>query len=79
MIALSKVPGTSVLKCHASGWPRPQFTWLKDGNVMVPEAADEKDEELLRKPVHLFSTLEEDFQPGNYTCMTGESSASIIL
>jgi len=79
VIALSKVPGTSVLKCHASGWPRPHFTWLKDGNIMVPEAAEEKEEDLLRKPVHIFSILREDSQPGNYTCMAGESSASITV
>ena len=79
VLALSKLPGTSVLQCHASGWPRPQFTWLRDGNVMVPEAAKETDEELLRKPVHIFSTLREDPQPGNYTCLAGESSASIMV
>ena len=45
---------------------------------MVPEAATET-EETLWKPVHIFSTLREDPQPGNYTCLAGESSASIMV
>ena len=45
---------------------------------MVPEAAKET-EEMLRKPVHIFSTLRDDPRPGNYTCLAGESSASIMV
>ena len=48
------------------------------GRISIPEAAKET-EETLRKPVHIFSTLREDAQPGNYTCIAGESSASIMV
>ena len=34
---------------------------------------------MLRKPVHIFSTLRDDPRPGNYTCLAGESSASIMV
>ena len=34
---------------------------------------------MLRKPVHIFSTLRDDPQPGNYTCLAGESSTSIMV
>ena len=44
---------------------------------MVGEDAKEK-EEMSRKPVHIFSTLR-DAQPGNYTCLAGESSTSIAV
>ena len=44
---------------------------------MVGEDANEK-EEMSRKPVHIFSTLR-DAQPGNYTCLAGESSTSITV
>ena len=78
VIALTKVSGALNLQCHASGWPRPQVTWWKDGNLMDPEAAMETEEEMLRKPVHIFSALPNP-QPGNYTCQAGESSASIMV
>ena len=77
VIALTKVFGVPDLQCHVSGWPRPQVSWWKDGNLMVPEDTKEK-EQILRKPVHIFSTLR-DAQPGNYTCLAGESSSSITV
>ena len=79
VIALTKLPGAPLLQCHASGWPRPQFTWLKDGNPLVPEASKETEDEMVKKPVHIFSTLRDDPQPGNYTCIAGESSTSIMV
>ena len=56
----------------------PRVTWVKDGIRFVPSVANET-EEMLRKPVHIFSTLQVDPQPGIYTCLAGESSASIIV
>ena len=66
-----------VLECHTSGWPHPKVIWWKDGDRVSPEALKLK-EDVLRKPVHIFSTLE-DPHPGNYTCQAGESSATILV
>ena len=77
VIALTQAFGAPHIQCQASGWPRPLITWWKNGNLFVPEDVTEE-ENLLRKPIHIFSTLF-DVQPGNYTCFAGDSSTSITV
>ena len=78
VISLAKLAGAPTLKCQASGWPRPQVTWLRDGDLLVPDVVKEEEEEVSRKPVHINSTLEDPL-PGNYTCRAGNSSAFIMV
>ena len=49
VISLSKLPELpSTLECHASGWPRPKITWLREGYRLDADISHEEEEELLR-------------------------------
>ena len=79
VISLSKLPELpSKLECHASGWPRPKITWLREGYPLDADISHEEEEELLRMPVNIMSYLPNP-QSGRYTCQAGNSSLSIFL
>lgn len=65
------------IQCGVTGWPRPNITWWKNGNLVSPEDTREK-EISWWKPVRIFSTVL-DVNPGNYTCVAGNSSDSITV
>ena len=50
--------GTVTLRCKATGYPAPQYRWVKDG----AELADENDEELTLDPVTMYDS-------GKYFCL----------
>ena len=50
--------GTVTLRCKATGYPAPQYRWVKDG----AELPDEIDEELTLDPVTMYDS-------GKYFCL----------
>ena len=55
---LVRVGGTVTLRCKATGYPAPQYRWVKDG----AELPDENDEELTLDPVTMYDS-------GKYFCL----------
>ena len=55
---LVSVGGTVTLRCKATGYPAPQYQWVKDG----AELPDGIDKELILDPVTLYDS-------GNYFCL----------
>ena len=79
VISLSKLPELPfTLECHASGWPIPKITWLREGYPLDADISHEEEEELLWMPVNIMSYLPNP-QSGRYTCQAGNSSLSIFL
>ena len=53
-----RLGGTVTLRCKATGYPAPQYQWVKDGT----ELPDEIDEELTLDPVTMYDS-------GKYFCL----------
>ena len=53
-----RLGGTVTLRCKATGYPVPQYRWVKDG----AELPDENDEELTLDPVTMYDS-------GKYFCL----------
>ena len=77
LLKVSKEPGTSSVQCQASGWPRPQVRWERDGVLLGRNQAREN-EELGSLPRTVTSTLPVSL-PGLYTCLVGSQHASLSL
>ena len=54
----ARMGGTVTLRCKATGYPAPQYRWVKDG----AELPDENDEELTLDPVTMYDS-------GKYFCL----------
>ncbi|CAH3172935.1 unnamed protein product, partial [Porites lobata] len=60
-----------VFHCYASGWPKPSFTWLKNGTEIKDGDVD-KSYVLIKRPggleLNILSVTKEDHQ-GHYSCV----------
>ncbi|KAM7447994.1 hypothetical protein ABFA07_003900 [Porites harrisoni] len=74
-----------VFHCYASGWPKPSFTWLKNGTEIKDGDVD-KSYVLIKRPggleLNILSVTKEDHQ-GHYSCVArnifGERRYGILL
>ena len=74
-----------VFYCYASGWPKPSFTWLKNGTEIKDGDVD-KSYVLIKRPggleLNILSVTKEDHQ-GHYSCVArnifGERRYGILL
>jgi len=72
----SLVTEGGVLRCRASGWPRPRLSWSRDQQALPADLVQEQEEHTMPRVVtSSLATL----GPGVYRCQTGEETSSLTV